>query len=134
MTSLHPPSFHRNDFSTCILLTLVTGVISILYAVTWAEPPDFCEEDHSTDGDTCDSIPLTTTNSIQAVSTIYDWYLATAIKIIYFQFFGFIEIGVFGVIILATLKSKHTTSSSSTSGSSESNAENGIRSGLTSSM
>ena len=55
-----------------ILFILVTGVASTVYAISWGEVPEPCEEADklsSTDEeDICDSVALTTTNSIQAVS------------------------------------------------------------------
>jgi hypothetical protein len=85
------------------LLYLSLGIACAVHAADWGEPPETCTErfrdlsdtsNNSDDfDDICNSVALNTTNSLQAV-------------------FSFVEIGVFGAVILATifsLRSKPTT-------------------------
>ena len=38
LTSLHPPSFHRNDFSTCNVISSYAHVLLFLYDVAVSHP------------------------------------------------------------------------------------------------
>ena len=42
MTSLHPPSFQRNDFSTCIGIGMVPSIIDV-----WGYDREFCSSSSS---------------------------------------------------------------------------------------
>ena len=44
-----------------------TGIACAVYASAWGGPPDACPKDDEGDIN-CDSIPLTATNALQAVS------------------------------------------------------------------
>ncbi|CAI7997253.1 hypothetical protein GBAR_LOCUS2117 [Geodia barretti] len=76
-------------FSVLVILSyLATGIASAAYAAAWDAPPDLCEfvEDipGADEDDPCDRMPLTATTALQAV-------------------FCFIQIGVFGVIVVLTI-------------------------------
>ena len=55
-----------------MLCYLATGVACASYAVAWREPPDVCGriDELSDQDDVCDSIPLTATNALEAVSKL----------------------------------------------------------------
>ena len=63
-------------FSIGVILSyLATGIACAVYASAWGKPPKLCAaldkintELGNKDDDICDSIPLTATNALQAVS------------------------------------------------------------------
>ncbi|CAI8025062.1 hypothetical protein GBAR_LOCUS14502 [Geodia barretti] len=72
-------------FSVLVILSyFATGIASAAYAAAWGAPPDLCELGETVQDDPCDRKPLTATTALQAV-------------------FCFIQIGVFGVIVVLTI-------------------------------
>lgn len=57
-------------FSIAVILSyLATGILCAMNARAWAGPPDVCPDPNDKGvGDICDSVPLTVTNALQAVS------------------------------------------------------------------
>ena len=75
-----------------MLCFLSLGIACAVYANSWGGPPDACEETDKLLGkdDICDSVPLITTNAIQAVSEAikmcFSFYFSTLTFIIHLLF------------------------------------------------
>ena len=104
-----------------MLCFLSLGIACAVYANSWGKPPSLCEDFDKflEKDDICDSVPLTTTNSLQAVSEAIKMCL-----LFYFHFhytpslpikgLSFLEIGVFGAVFVVTIFSLCSRSDATT--------------------
>ena len=93
-----------------MLCFLSLGIACAAYAASWGAPPDACAQAdrHTGKYDVCDSVPLTATNSLQAVSsrTFFSFFHVHQGPLhvnFFIKVISFVEVGVLGAVLLVTI-------------------------------